>query len=215
MEDRRSIALLVALTGILLGIGWYWKSNAPRIEMGPYQALGEIAAEEVSKLIGHRGTITLVVEDTSEGKDAVLETQLAAFQVALKRSGQATVNRVESIRLDPMARMAGGGAVPHDQLRRIAQQAPTPGALVLFMPCPPLGPDDVVALRQVKVRLVVLSAHIPGYKEMLRNGAIDLAILPKPTSADEPNGPIPVTVRQWFDREYRLVTPDQADSLAY
>lgn len=215
MDRKPPAALLVALIFLGAGATWFQLNRSPRINLDPYQALGEISGEEVSNLLHHHGRIVLVRDDPDGGKDPVLEAQLAAFRSSLKRKGKVSIDAVENVKLDPFTRMGTGGAVPGNMLMAIRARHADSQALVLFMPFPSLPNADVASLRDSKTRMIVISALAPGYREMLRSRAIDLAILPRPTTAQEGVAKPPGSTRERFDQEYQIVTPDNADQLAF
>ncbi len=215
MDRKPFTALLVAL--IVLGVGatWYQLSRSPRINMDPYQALGEISGEEVSKLLHHQGRIVLVRDDPGGEKDPVMDAQLVAFRSSLKRKGKVSIDAVENVKMDPFTRMGTGGAVPGNVLMAIRARYTEAQALVLFMPFPPLPDSEVAGLRGSKTRTVVISAATPGYREMLRSGAIDLAILPRPATDEKAGAKPPGSTRERFDQEYQIVTPDKANQVPF
>ena len=53
-------------------------------------------------------------------------------------------------------------------------------------------------------KVMVVSAALPGYDALLRDGVLDLAIVSRPLSAEAPASP-PATVREAFDREYLIL----------
>lgn len=215
--DRKPFTALLLVATIVLGAGaaWYQLSRSPRINLDPYQALGEIAGEEVSNFLHHQGGIVLVRDDPDGGKDPVLEAQLTAFRSSLKRKGKVSIAAVENVKLDPFTRMGTGGAVPGNVLMAIRARHADAQALVFFMAFPSLPNEEIAILRASKTRTVVISALAPGYREMLRSHAIDLAILPRPSTAENPGAKPPGSTRERFDEEYRIITPDTADQLTF
>jgi hypothetical protein len=85
---------------------------------------------------------------------------------------------------------------------------------VFFVPFPILPLSEWPALKNGRQKFIVVSAAVPGYRALVADGVIHLAIVPKPGTgvppADSPN-----SLREWFDREYLVVTPDSAGQLPY
>jgi hypothetical protein len=205
----RGVAVGFLVCGLFAGC-----SRQPRINLNPYEALGAIAGEETSKLIGHRGEVVLVAVDPGEDRDPVQESELRAFEALLTKSGGARVAKTVLIKQDPMQRMATGGAMPAAELGRLHKDHGTAAAWVFFIPFPVLSPADAARLREQGTKVVVASACLPGYKELLRSKIIHLALVPKRGGGPEP-AKAPSTLREWFDAEYLLATPETADSLPF
>ena len=142
--------------------------------------------------------------DTSEFKNAAIDSQLSAFQKALAKTGL-TLAATVKFKLTPMERMATGGAVPRDQLLQALQSHPNAGAVVLFCAFPPLAVLEYAALKQSGVKVVVASGYVPGYRQLLEAQVIHLAIVPRfdrPATTGNP----PPTLRGWFEQEFQVIS---------
>lgn len=214
---KRQWIVAAALVLITIGAVAFYFNRARRsagINFHPYQALGTIAAEEISRLLAQRGSIVVVLNDPGSEPDPVLEAQLAAFRQTLKQNGSVSIASFERIQMDPMTRMSTGGTLPPDQFRKLIAKTPPPDAFVLFIGFPVLGPNDLSALRETRAKFVVISAALPGYRNLISAGVIQMAIVPKVVSADD-QPPEPKSIRDWFDREYQIVTQANADQLPF
>jgi hypothetical protein len=215
--DRKAIgtcALLLIIAGASASLFFTRSGGTPRINLNPYQALGAVAAEETSKLLNHQGQIVIVLNDPGDERDPVVEAQLEAFTRNSKKSGKLTVQAVERVKMDALTRMNTGGTMPPDQFLGLKAKHPHADAFVLFIGFPLLPPSDLNALKAGKTKLVVVSATLPGYRELLRTGVIQLAIVPR--QAGENDGTVePKNLRDWFNQEYQIVTPSTADGLPF
>src|SRR5437867_4783782 len=90
----------------------------PKIELNPYQALGAVAAEETIKLMGDKGQIVVIAQDTSEIEMPALTAQLKAFQSTTRKKAKVTVD-LEKISMDAMTMMTAGGRIPAEQFFKI------------------------------------------------------------------------------------------------
>jgi hypothetical protein len=204
----RSLAQL-GLAAALLGLAAFLlvrTFSGPRIDLDPYRALGTVAAEEAARLCGGRGHLVLVVPDTSQGNDPVLEAQVLAFRQALQRRGGVRLGSVETVVMDPFLSMQTGGAIPPEQFLALRQRHADAAALVLFIPFPPVVGPGFESPQPGVPRLMVVSAALPGYEALIQRGIIDLAILPRSSGETAPPTPEPADPLQAiFDREYLLL----------
>src|SRR6185436_18435684 len=73
------LAILGALSFLLFA------RREPKIELGPYQSLGMVTAEETLKLIGDKDQIVVATQDSREFEMPALEAQLKAFQTTARK----------------------------------------------------------------------------------------------------------------------------------
>ena len=204
----KSLAQL-GLALLLLGGAAFLLARAfsgPRINLNPYQALGTIAAEEAARLCGGHGRLVLVVPDPGSDPDPVLDAQIAAFRRSLKHQAGVELAAVETVKMDPFLSMQTGGAIPPDRLEAIRGRHATAAAFVFFLAFPPIPPPEDDSGGKGAPKVMVVSAALPGYDTLLRQGTIHLAIVPQPLSAETPATP-PRSTREAFDREYLILRP--------
>jgi len=184
--------------------------RSPKINLDPYDVLGAVTAEETAKLLGGKGSVLVMARDTGENKNPSVEAQLKAFRQTLKK--HSGVRLVEmGVTLTAMQMMATGGGVPPEQLFKALETHPNLGAVVLFFGFPQLAGLELEALKKSGAKLVVVSSLRPGYRKLLEQQAIHLAIVPRDdpaTTAAQPR-----TVRERFDQEYLVLTPADAARL--
>ncbi|MEO8429805.1 MAG: hypothetical protein ABI651_22175 [Verrucomicrobiota bacterium] len=215
--ERKNIAtcaLLLIIAAVASSLFFSRSGRSPKINLNPYQALGAVAAEETSKLLGDRGEIVIVINDPGGERDSVLDAQLDTFTRSLKKLGKFAVAAIERVKMDAMTRMATGGTMPPDQFTAVRAKHPRADAFVLFIGFPMLPPNELDTLKAGKTKLIVISAALPGYRELVSAGVIQLAIVPKPATAKEETAE-PKNLRDWFAQEYQIVTPATADRLRF
>jgi hypothetical protein len=180
------------------------------VNLDTYQVLGTVTAEETARLVGGKGRILVMARDTGAAKNPSVEAELAAFQQTLrKRAGLSVVT--ERVRVAPMMMMATGGGLPPDQFLKALETHPDIGAVVLFFGFPQLTEPELDTLKKTGVKTVVVSSLRPGYKRLLEQQAIQVAIV-RQANAASPATPAR-TVRERFDQEYTLLTPADAARL--
>jgi hypothetical protein len=197
------VAVLLAAAGAM----FFRSSDQPRIDFNPYRALGTVAAEEVSKVLGGQGRIVVVIPAPDPDPDPVMESQLDAFQAALKTQGNVEVAATFPVSMDPFQRMSTGGAMPVDQFLGLRKQHPDKAGYVFFMGFPMLPASEIEALKGSPTKLVVISAPLPGYDVLLQEGVLQFAIISKTVAADDAAPPA-TTTRDIFNQEYLILRPE-------
>jgi hypothetical protein len=182
-----------------------------KIELNPYQALGTVAAEQTIKLMGDKGQIVIVAQDTSEFDMPALAAQLNAFRATARAKAKVTVE-IENVKMDAMTMLAAGGRVPAERFLKTLRKYPKAGAIVLFLGFPQLAGRDLDALHQRVPKMIVVAAYRPDYQELLERRLIDLAIVPRLDALPE-TAKKPKTLREWFEQEYVILAPDTAAAL--
>ena len=201
-KDLLTTSLVVGAAAIAVYFALFGRS--PRVELGAYEVLGAVTAEETAKLLGNRGRVLVIARDTGADKNPSVEAQLATFQRTLeKHAGLSQVT--ERFQATPLLMMATGGGVPPDHLARALQAHPDVGALVLFCGLPPLAEAEAEALRKRGVKTVVVSSFRPDHAELLERKVIHLVITPRPEGPPPGTRP-PRTLRERFDQDYAIVT---------
>lgn len=179
-------------------------SDGRKIDLNPYKALGSIASEETSKLLGHQGEIVVVIPDPGTDSDPVMEAQVAAYRRGLKEVGKVVIGSIETVKMDPFMSMRTGGAMPPEQFLALLRRHPSAAAFVLFIGFPPLGDSEMAQLQSHPAKRIVISAAFPDYRELIPKGILHLAIIPRTRSADEPV-PAAKSMREAFDQEYLII----------
>jgi hypothetical protein len=209
--NKKALAIILLLVVIAGTLAWtYYANREPTIDLDIYQTLGAITAEETAKLLGNKGEIVVITWDSSE---SVTDTQIASFERAIKKHQGIWITATEKIPRDSAVMMAMGGAAPIDQFLKIVQAHPRVGAVVLFLAFPNLPPAQLKTLNESHTKFVVVSGCNPGYKQLLINRVIDLAIVPRFHRTTD-NRPAQ-TMQESFDQTYQVVTPEQAVNLPY
>lgn len=208
-KQTKQIALLGLVAGaaavsLFLGLG----GRTPKINLGTYEALGAVTAEETARLLGGKGRVLVIARDTGADKNPSVEAQLDMFTRTLKK--QAGVSHVtERFEATPMLMMATGGAIPPDQLAKALQTHANIDALVLFCAIPPLADAELDMLRKRNVKTVVVASFRGDYAQLLEQKLINLVISPR-QEAPPPSAQPPRTLRELFDRDFVIVTAADA-----
>ncbi|HEY5911143.1 MAG TPA: hypothetical protein VJA21_11120 [Verrucomicrobiae bacterium] len=202
-KQTRGLVVACLLLGVI-AVSLYFGAGgrSQKIDLGPYNALGAVTAEETARLIGNKGQVLLLVPDTGPDKNPSVEAEVQTFQQALKKQRGLTLV-VDRVPVTPMLMMATGGGVPPEQLFRSLEAHPNSGALVLLFRFPQLADDQIELLKKKDLKIVVVSSFYPDYQRLLDSQTIHLAIAPR-QDAPEPGGPAPRTLRERFDQDYTI-----------
>jgi hypothetical protein len=191
----------------------------------PFEALGTVAAQQAARLAGGPGQILLIVPDMGGAQIPAWDAEMKAFQKELSKNNGVTIAATRNVSLEQPK------APPKTQNLRFFEPAPKantpppPGQLgelindfaqakvvVYFVDLPPIAGPDLAILKQKGVKLMAVSSLRPNYKALLKGGTLHAAIVPRwdpaPNAAKKPK-----TAQDWFDQTYKLVTPEDADSL--
>ncbi len=204
---KKPIIVAVAILAIAASICWVYYQmlgRRPSIEFGPYQALGEIAAEEIARLLNHQGRIVIIAPENPAGANPVEEAQLKAFTGALKRGGL-SMEALERFNLPPSARMFGKN-VPREWFLTLLRNHPNIAALVLFAEFPVLEPSDNDVVKQRAVKIMIISGNRDGAQRLLDEGRVHAAIVPRSSTAADSSTPAQGT-RGVFDQYYEILAP--------
>src|SRR5207247_1166901 len=112
--DKFKVALasgLVALAGFLL-----WRQfTGPRVNFKPSAAVGEVLADEVTRLLGGAGQIVLIARAPDPHDPDANSERIASFQKAMSRRQSPRLAAVEWLARPPRGEMDLGG-VAEEQL---------------------------------------------------------------------------------------------------
>lgn len=209
--NRFKVALtvaLVALAGFLV-----WRQFAgPRVNFKPSAAIGEVLAEEVTRLLGGAGQVVLIARTLDPEEPDANSERIAAFQKAMSRQKSPRL-AVEWLARPPRGQMDLGG-VAEEQLVAFADQHPEATGFVIFAGMPPLSPQGIQKFSKRSLKLVAVCGYGASLKGLLQARVVSLAVVPR--FDDLPPGtPAPKSARDWFQREFELLTPETVGRAPY
>jgi len=206
-------ASLLMAVGVVLVLASAGCGRTAKIERGPYEALGEVAAKATSRLLGDKGKIVLLVSEADNNASTALGMAVQTFNDTLKHAGGVQVTATETIK--PAAAIPVSGAEPLTpaKLAELLAKHVTADALVSFVGVPRLTPEQMRQLPQPQPKVVAVVTFNPPTKAMFAQGVLHLAVLAEP--AVDAAKRTPATTQEWFDANYRLVTPATAGLLPF
>lgn len=211
MGNKNNLIAAGAILAILGSLTFLYFSefrNAPKTNLKPFEQLGLAAAEETVALLGGSGKVVVVTEVIEVMKSPTMESQVSGFKTGLGKKG-VTLKEVKEIKRPPSE---DPRLWPAGQAAQIAQASEGASATVLFMTMPmQLSKEDLAALKEIKSKLVVVTAQSPTLKPLMQQGVIHLAMVNRFPPKPAPSGK--ESARQWFERVYMVVKPDSLGEL--
>ena len=188
-----------AAVSIFLGLA----KRPPKINLGTYEALGAVTAEETAKLLAGKGRVLVLARDTGPDKNPSVEAQLDVFKRTLRKHADISLV-IERFTATPMLMMATGGSVPPDQLIKALETHADANVLVLFCGMPPLTDAELETIQRRRLKTVVVASLRPDSAQLLEQSIIHLLIAPRP-DGPLPDAKKPQTLRELFDQDYVVI----------
>lgn len=212
-EVKRPLIALVSILVIaasVISIYLTQRRPTPKINMKPFEAVGEVTAEETVKLLSGRGRVLVIAYDADV---PAMKAPIDFFQNSLKSSPGITIAATETIKMDPMEaygpEMMGLSA---DKFFELVSKHSGVDAIVSFVGAPYFQDKDWSRLKQGLPKLVAVSTFGLQVKQLLQQRVVQVAIVPRFTPPEQPDKE-PTTRREWFDKFYMVVTPENAAQL--
>src|SRR5689334_19413130 len=98
-DAKQKLLALSALVAILGSALWIYRSEFrfPGVNVPLQESVGQVMAEQTSRVMGHSGGLVIVTADTKNAPE--LKVQIEAFEKQLKQLGGITI--LERVALDP------------------------------------------------------------------------------------------------------------------
>ena len=212
MKSRKVLISLVVVAVLGSAVILWRHFSGPQLNLKPSAAAGEVLAEEIGRLQGGPGKVVIIGREVSkDGTDAagqrvVSLTQALQAHKALKLAATEWIPR-------PAGMMDLGG-VSLDQLLGVIDRNADATVFVIFAGLPPYSQPLLDKLAARSLKMVAVCGYGPEVRRWLDAKALAMAIVPR--FEDVPaNTPPPKTTREWFQREFEIVTPETVGRLPY
>ena len=207
--------IIASLAVMIIGFAAFmlWRQfPRPTINLRPSNAVGEVLAGEVLRMLGRRGKVVLIGRSASrDGGDASSE-QITSLQAALKRRVAPSVVATEWLPRAPVGTMDLGGIAPGQFMEQIDKNKDA-GAFVVFAGLPPFSQELAAKLAARSLKLLAVCGYSPNVRHWLEARTLAVAVVPRsddlPAAASAPK-----TAADWFDREFQIVTPENVGRMA-
>jgi hypothetical protein len=206
--------LIVGVVCLLVIAGsavWIYLTQlaAPKFNAALHRAVGQVMAEETSRLLGHRGRLVLIALETAKAPE--LKVQLEAFEATLKRLGNVKVEKTYRLETEGKAKYDVGSGLSGRRFVRIVNKSLEADALVSFVGAPSLSDEELQEIPK-RPRFIAESRSAGKLAALFDRKAIDLAIVSRFTFPAPVKGK-PRTEREWFDKYFQIVTQDQVKTV--
>jgi len=209
-DNSRKQALLAAgaIIAILASAAWiYWfEFGASTQNVKLHQAVGQVIAEETSRLVGHLGKIVVVTVDNHTAPE--LKIQIDSFQNHLKQLGGITIKDI--IVLDPgdNPKYRAGAGLSAKRFLKIVRKNPGADGIVSFVGSPELTAEELTQMKAAPK--FIAETHSPEKLVNLLEKKILLSAIVPRFEFPAPGPRKPQTSRQWFDRYFQILSPETA-----
>lgn len=205
-RSRQKLVLVGSLLAIAISAGWicYYEFGTSDVNVPLQRTVGQVLADETARVTGRPAKIVVVTVNVPNA--AELKVQLDAFQKELKHLGNITIT--DKVVLDagdnPKYRAGAGLSAKH--LLKIVRKHATADAIVSFVGIPELSDQDLAQAK--KLPKLVAETHSPEkLVKLLDTKVLVAAIVPR-FEFPAPGPRKPHTSREWFDRNFQVITPD-------
>ena len=205
---KRNLVITVCVLAIVVSLARLLMTtvgSSRKVDIGTYEVLGTVCAEETSKLLRGDGQVVVITWDTSHHKMPSVEAEVGSFRKGLGKAGRVSIRATESLGYSrPPVVME---RLTTERLMAIIKRYPGVDAIVSFVGIPALSGEEIKQWPRTAPKLVMVGFHDPGtkLKELLDARVVQLAILPRPASAPNQSKK-PETDRERFDQSFQIVT---------
>lgn len=214
MNEKKQL-LSIALLCLTIGGAVLWilrqQRDAARPETRPHVGVGEVLAEEAAKQLAKREK-KRVVAITLQSHDPILKTQEEAFLARLKKVCPEAEMK-EFYRVDPEGEKHYGPGLGLNARRftRIIEKNIKADVLVSFIGTPDPSAPELHHYTNKIPRFVAASRDLADVRKLLEKNWLRAAIVPRysfPAPSAEPK-----SARDWFDRQFQVVTTNELAAL--
>lgn len=203
---RQKLLLAGSLLAIAISAVWicYYEFGSSDVNVPLQRTVGQILAEETARVTGQPAKIVVVTVNAPNAPE--LKVQLDAFQKALKHLGNITIT--DKVVLDaadnPKYRAGAGLSAKH--LLKVIRKHANANAIVSFVGTPELSDQDLAQLHTIPK--LIAETHSPEkLVNLLDKKILVSAVVPR-FEFPAPGPHKPHTAREWFDRNFQIITPD-------
>jgi hypothetical protein len=213
MKSKKLVVVLAVLAILAAAFLLWQQFSAPRVNLRPSAALGEVLAEEIGRFPGGPSKVLIISRQVrQEGPDARRE-QVASLTAALRHDAKLKLLATEWVPRPPRGVMDLGELTEEQFLAALEKNA-TANVAVVFAGLPPCSQPLVDKLAARSLKLVAVSGYGPTVRRWLESKALAIAVVPR--TEDLPAGtPAPKTTRDWFQREFNIITPETVGQMAF
>lgn len=203
--QNRQVSIALAAIVVIAATGfWIYKKNFAEPVHQPtlktHTALGEVLAEETTRLVGPAGQIVVITLE--DGQSSELDTYYEAFKDGLKKSS-IKIMRTDTIN-DTSGKYGPGNGMSGRRFVRAVTKYPEAGAVVSLVGLPDADEEELKELEGKSVpKVIAFARHSKDLDKLLKKRWVQVAIIPRVQSRQSASKP--KTPREWFDSQFDIV----------
>lgn len=152
------LVLLLLVVAVAVGFIVWRKAASPQHNSKLSAAVGEVLAEEITRLLGEGGKVVLIAQARDKSAPEADGERVASFQAALSRRKSPQLAAIEWLPRPPRSQRAmlgmTGQSLTEPQLIALVGQYPEANAFVIFGGVPLLSPAGIQKITERSLKLV-------------------------------------------------------------
>jgi hypothetical protein len=214
LMKNKVLILTVAIASVALALFVFrWQSSGPAMSSRPSLAVGEVLADETSRLLGGKGKVVVIARASAKEGQSAANEQISSFAAALSRRTSPRIAATEWLPR-PLRPVMNSGDLSAEQLLQLIEKNPDANAIVVFAGLPPFSRPLADKLISRQVKLLAVGGYGATVRRWLEAQVLAVAVIPR-FGELPPGTPAPRTVRDWFSQEFEMVTPDSVGRLPW
>jgi hypothetical protein len=201
--------MLILISAASLGWIYFRQFAAPKVNVALHTAVAQVMAEQTAQVLGGRGKIVVIAMDTPKGSE--LKIQLEEFERALKHFPGVTISKTYMLETENRPKYGPGSGLSGRRFVRAVNKNTTADAMVSFVGAPDLSDEEIGQL-QARPKFIAETRSAAKLRKLFDKQLIHVAIVsryqfPAPVEGN------PVTLRQWFDKRFQILTAEAVSAL--
>jgi hypothetical protein len=206
VSAKQKLIVVGAVLAIIGSAIWIYQTEfaQPVFNAELHRAVGQIMAEETSRILGHNAKLVIVAMETRHAPE--LKLQIDSFEKHLKLLGGITVKN--RLMLDPgdNPKFRPGSGLSEKRFLKLARKNSGVDAIVSFVGMPEVSDAGLANLKSIPK--VIAETHSPERLiNLLNKKILNVAIVPR-FEFPAPGPRTPETSQQWFDHYFQIVTAE-------
>lgn len=204
MNTRQVLIGAASLLVIAASLWFTWthQISRPTFNAALHQGVGELLAEQTTRVVGDAGQITVITMDA--GDSAIVAAQFRAFKMALEKSGDISIRKLVVIDSKKADSYGPGYGLSARKLAREVKKHPEVDALVSFVGLPALDDAELKELGQPVPPMVAFARDGRKLGALAAQGILKAAVVPR-YRFPAPGPDQPRTPREWVVQKYQLI----------
>ena len=211
---NRVLLVTIAVASVALAVFLFRRqSSGPAMNLRPSVAVGEVLAEETSRLLGGKGNIVVIGRVSAKEGQSAGNEQITSLGAAMRRRASPKIGATEWLPQPPRLSM-NASDVTTEQLVALLEKHPEANAFVVFAGLPPLSPPLAEKLTARSLKLLAVCGYGTTVRRWLEAQVLAAAVVPR-FGELPPGTSAPKTAKDWFSQEFELLTPESLAQLPY